>query len=154
MQLTDKELERFWEKVSIGRDDECWLWTASVNNKGYGRLTIRSKNAMAHRISYMIATGLLPDCPILHSCDTPLCVNPAHLRAGTQKENIVECFAKGRGHKNSMIGEAHGGSKLTEEQVLQIRARKGELHREIAVDYGVSREAVTFILSRRTWTHI
>lgn len=80
--------DRFWEKVE--KTDSCWLWTA-MTDKGYGRFKLRTgKSAFAHRVSYEMANGPIPSGVVLdHLCRTPSCVNPAHLEAVTQKENIL-----------------------------------------------------------------
>lgn len=84
--------ERFWAKVDVGGNDECWLWTAAVNHNGYGVLMIRKRphrNVLAHRYAYEERYGRLPEGKMvdhrLH-CSTR-CVNPDHLRAVTHKQN-------------------------------------------------------------------
>ena len=87
--------ERFWSKVD--RSGECWLWTAA-KVQGYGSFDGRR----AHRVAWELAYGPIPKgvgyhgtC-VLHRCDTPACVNPAHLRLGTQADNMADRDAKGR----------------------------------------------------------
>lgn len=89
---------RFWEKVDKRGPDDCWLWTGSADRDGYGRQRVGNRPRLAHRVSYALEHGDIPKgLLILHRCDTPACVNPAHLRAGTQQENMAERDAKGRG---------------------------------------------------------
>lgn len=85
--------ERFWEKVK--KTEACWLWTGSKNNMGYGRINIDGIVKLAHRVSFEMKHGTTK-LHILHRCDTPLCVNPLHLFAGTQKDNLRDMAAKGR----------------------------------------------------------
>lgn len=88
---------RFWSKVLIG--DGCWLWTGAKNNQGYGVVNTgkRGKTELAHRVAYRLAVApLTPGKKILHRCDIPLCVRPDHLWEGTQSENMLDCYAKGR----------------------------------------------------------
>src|SRR5262245_50376469 len=94
--------DRFWAKVN--KTDGCWLWTAQVNNKGYGRFYYypktethrRSWGIYAHRLSWMLANGEIPEgMNVLHRCDTPACVNPEHLFLGTQADNMHDCKIKG-----------------------------------------------------------
>lgn len=88
--------ERFWEKVTKGERDECWLWEGAISN-GYGMMKIGNKAIGAHRISYELAYGGLSDeLDICHTCDVGLCVNPNHLFQGTTKDNIDDCLKKGR----------------------------------------------------------
>jgi hypothetical protein len=87
--------ERFWEKVVISGEDECWEWTAGTNGNGYGTFAIVPKSAIrvgkrdyAHRISYRLAHGEIGDgLEIDHLCRNRGCVNPAHLEAVTRKVN-------------------------------------------------------------------
>jgi len=81
----------------INKTDGCWYWTGRERTKGYGGFTISNKECLAHRVSYEhfvgpIATGLF----VCHRCDTPGCVNPAHLFLGTNSDNINDMYAKGR----------------------------------------------------------
>lgn len=84
---------RFWSRVTIGTEDECWPWTGSRNQHGYGRLG----KIYAHRLSWQFHYGPIPDGMIvMHACDVPPCVNPWHLRLGTQPENVADMIRKGR----------------------------------------------------------
>lgn len=89
---------------------------------------------------------------VLHGCDNPPCVNPAHLRPGDHLENVDDMMSRDR----HVRGSRNGHSKLTEVEVQEIRRRAdaGELHRLIAADYGVSRSRVTTIASRKDWRHV
>lgn len=90
-------LERFWEKVDVGGPDECWEWQGNFYHTGYGYLNQGYKHRRAHRLAYEFAHGPIPHgLFVLHSCDNPACCNPAHLRVGTQKDNMSDCAARGR----------------------------------------------------------
>lgn len=80
-----------------GGPDACWNWQGPTNKWGYGKATVNRRYHNAHRLAF-IAThgGVGKDMVIMHTCDNRLCCNPAHLRAGTQKENIADMDAKGR----------------------------------------------------------
>jgi len=82
-------------------NEGCWDWPASTTNAGYGNFTVKVGSRLvthyAHRVSYEIFHGPIPyGLLVMHSCDRPVCVNPAHLRAGTQKENMREASVRGR----------------------------------------------------------
>jgi hypothetical protein len=141
--------ERFWPKVV--KSDGCWLWTAGVV-KGYGQFWHNGHNQKAHRVAWQLAYGPIPDglC-VCHRCDTPLCVNPTHLFLGTNRENVADRQAKGRG--NPPRGEAVRNAKITDADALAIRADK-RLLREIATEYGVSQGQVSEIRNGKSWRHV
>ena len=148
--------DRFWEKVEIRGKNECWNWTACTIKNGYGHFGFRGKLYTAHRFSWILTNGQIPEglC-ICHHCDNPGCVNPAHLFIGTQKDNIQDAI-----NKNRMVGkkgEENNNSSLTEKQVLAIRAeyKLGNItQRELARKHGVGQRTITCIVNRITWKHI
>lgn len=103
--------ERFWSKVE--KTDTCWIWTAAKIN-GYGVFWHSGKNMKAHRLSYEAAFSPIPiGLYVLHHCDVPSCVNPAHLFLGTQRDNIQDMDSKGRGRRGIFPGESAPAAKLT-----------------------------------------
>ncbi len=139
---------RFWAKVDKSCQGGCWLWTASIKPNGYGQFGMRSKTpAYAHRISYELHNGQIPSglC-VLHRCDNPPCVNPAHLFLGTQADNIADMISKGRNVDRR---------RLSEDQVKSIRSLAGSMtHAKIAVLFGIGRSNVGMIINRKIWAHL
>jgi len=129
----------------------CWIWTGPQNGKGYGVFYMGTKNRHAHRCSYEAFKGPITDgLHVRHRCDTPLCVNPAHLVLGTAKDNAADREARGR---RNVRGEQIGTSKLTEQQALEIRT--STLGRqELADKYGIHPHHVWLIRTGRAWKHL
>jgi hypothetical protein len=153
--------ERFWRYVD--KTEDCWLWTGAKTHGGYGVLNSGRGNSIvrAHRLSWEIHNGPIPEgMDMCHTCDNPSCVNPSHLFLGTPHDNAVDMIAKGRdleGRKNRARGENHHRAKLTEQQVVDIRAEyaAGDTStRKLSAKYGISRRSIMFILHRQHWTHI
>ena len=150
--------ERFWPKVDRSAGPEaCWPWTGTQNaSLGYGQIGrggMGAGMAYAHRVSYELANGAIPDgmC-VLHRCDNPPCVNPAHLYLGTIADNNRDAKAKGR----TALGERNGQAKLTDEQVREIRRIHGSggvTQRSLARKFGVQFMQISRIVNfqnRRT----
>lgn len=96
MELTEKQLKRFWAKVHKPVEEECWEWTGARNKKGYGQFSVNKIAKSTHRISYVIHKGEIPEgLMICHACNNPSCVNPNHLYAGTGKDNAQQAVADG-----------------------------------------------------------
>lgn len=143
-------LSRFWSKVN--KTDTCWLWTGYPLNR-YGQFTVDNKTVKAHRFSYITFKGPIPkNVNVCHTCDTALCVNPEHLFLGTQSDNVKDMHKKGRANK--ALGSKAGRSRLTADQVLEIRAMAGQTNYRIAALYGVTPNAIRFIKLRLSWRHI
>jgi hypothetical protein len=145
-------LERFWRRVSRG-DDPCWLWTGCIGGNGYGRMWLNGKDVMAHRVSWLIHKGVVPDgLLVLHRCDVRHCVNPDHLFLGTTADNVADKIAKGR----HCYGARNGRSKLNDAAALSIiqRASDGETLTSLARAFGVSRTVIRHIVRGRLWGHV
>jgi len=158
-------VRRFWAKVdkSAGPDG-CWLWTAAKAEFGYGVIGLGGRGTgliRAHRASWELAHGAIPDGMfLLHRCDVPACVNPAHLFLGTLADNAHDAIAKGRAvdppRNPHLRGERHYRAKLTEKIVgdIKARARAGERQVDIARAVGVSKDYVCKIVAGQKWRHV
>lgn len=145
--------------MKVDRSGPCWLWTASVDKDGYGVFSVtlppdggpaRQRHTRAHRFVWESELGSLPrGMMVMHSCDTPRCVNPAHLSLGTALDNNGDAAAKGR----SCRGERNVHAKLSAEDVQFIRA-SDEHHRTLAVRYGVTEWAIVRARRGLSWRHL
>jgi hypothetical protein len=112
------EAEAFWERVD--KSGDCWLWMGRKNSGGYGHTSLRCRKpvpVVAHRVAWTIANGrTIPrGMCVLHECDNPPCVNPAHLKLGSHQENMHDAAARGR-----MTGRNQGAN--------QTHCKRGHLY--------------------------
>ena len=146
--------ERFWQKVHKSRRG-CWEWGASTQTNGYGRVSVQGKPVAAHRVSWEMEHGLIPDrLFVLHRCDNKICVRPSHFFLGDHRANSDDKLMKGReAHVN---GERNGHAKLTEWQVREMRRLHGEglTCTALSQKYAISRVTAWQIVNRRRWRHI
>ena len=146
--------DRFWSKVNKITESGCWEWTAGLRNAaGYGGFCINRSMFLAHRISWEIENGKIPNnsC-VLHKCDNPLCVKPSHLFLGSRTDNNVDRMNKGRSRPR--IGSLNGRSKLTENEVRVIRIYHPTLALpDLAKSFNVSKQVIWSIIHRKTWVH-
>jgi hypothetical protein len=134
-----------------GGPEGCWPWTGALS-RGYGKLRWGSRDCRASRLAFEAANGHIPaGACVLHRCDNPRCVNPAHLFAGSHLDNMRDMARKGRSRRPT--GELNGSAKLTGERVLAIRAAKGT-RREIAVRFGVTPPTISRIKLGNRWGHL
>jgi len=108
----DKPLHlRFWEYAGVSDGNQCWKWHGTTDDRGYGRISFRTQKIKAHRVSYELRYGPIPDgFVICHACDNPNCVNPNHLYADTQKANMQDASRKGRLNPKSLKNLRPGAS--------------------------------------------
>jgi len=110
MILSQKDIRRFWAKVDVRGEDECWPWLAGKTKHGHGVFSVKHKWIAAHRVSFFIANNYLPDIKlkhlVMHDCENPSCQNPKHLLDGTIKENgnYPGCIAKLKAKVSPMLG--------------------------------------------------
>jgi hypothetical protein len=145
--------ESFWAKVK--KTDSCWLWIGSRQKNDYGRIKRHRKILIAHRVSWFIHNGPIPDgLLVCHHCDNPMCVNPNHLFLGTQQDNFWDMYNKGR--KANCQLQNNGRAKLDNEKVTQIKLAlsKGVADSDLALIYGVSECTIRDICYGRSWVGI
>lgn len=157
-----KDIDRFWSHIDKrpghGPNGDCWIWKGATERDGYARLIVKVdykkwRNLPAHRISFLLHNGSIDNkLAVCHACDNRRCVNPSHLWQGTLAENSNDMASKGR----VAHGARNSGAKLTEEQVLEIRALLdgGAGDRELAERFGVTQWAIYAIRIGITWKRL
>lgn len=148
--LSDSNIKKFWYGVT--KTPDCWIWSGRLDSDGrYGNIWIDGRIVKAHRVSYVLHKGPIPDNLIVrHLCHNKLCVNPDHLEAGTSQDNANDEKLAGK----TQTGELSWASKLTADQVREIRLRyeNGETNqRELARQYDVSYWTLNSIIKGKTW---
>ena len=149
------EVCRFMNKVK--KDESgCWLWTAGIHKDGYGDFVPEGgRSGLAHRSSYRLFKGPLEDEKlVLHSCHVPRCVNPDHLRLGTDADNASDKVQADR--CNPSMGEKHHGALFTNKEIKEIRklATDGESYASLSRKFRGNAETISNIVRRITWKHI
>ena len=145
------DIARFFSKVAVGKDNECWEWRGRLNKKNYGEMSLIGVQTLAHRFSLSLVVGPLDDprTVVRHKCDNPRCVNPNHLETGTHQENMADRQIRDR----TARGENNGRAKVTPDIVRKIRADT-RTSLQIAPEYGLTDTAVRYIKRRVTWAHV
>jgi hypothetical protein len=147
--LTTEEI--FWLKVDKKSDDECWRWTGATLRGGYGNFHVNKKTVQAHRFSYKLHIGKIPEgMHVLHHCDNPPCVNPKHLFLGNNLINSQDKVKKNRQTK----GEDHPHHKLKLEDIPKIRNMysSGKYSmRALAKLFGICYSEMNAVINKRTW---
>ena len=145
--------ERFWPKVD--KSGECWVWTGSTNGK-YGTIGRGSRLAgiaYAHRVSWELANGAIPDgLDVCHHCDNPPCVRPDHLFLGTRSENMHDAARKGHMWRD-ITGARNPRASLTPTIAIAVRAAcaAGARQVDVARSFGIGQSQVSRIVRRATW---
>ena len=147
---------RFWKYIVKDIDpDKCWKWTGSKLKYGYGNISVNDAIKLAHRVSYEMHKGKIPDgLHCLHICDNPECCNPLHLRLGTNADNVADKMAKGR--LNSNAGSHNPRAILKESDIILIKKKlqDGVKGAVIAREYGVGKTAISRIKLGKAWSHV
>ena len=164
-------LERIMAWVEADLNSGCWLWSGAARG-GYGITEVRGKKVSVHRLMYVLHKGDIPEgLFVCHACDTPACVNPAHLWVGTAAQNRADMVAKGRGvigrrgygrnaaeirhttGKQGAKGSAHHRAKICDADVRAIRA-SDLTNAELAERFGCHQSNICNIRRGRTWRSV
>ncbi len=137
----------------------CIEWLGYRTKAGYGECERDGKKQRAHRLMMADWLGIpieaLDGICVLHTCDNPPCCNPDHLFLGDHQDNVRDREEKGRGV--APVGSQHGQSKLTEAQVIDLRAQyaSGEwTQAKLAARYSIKQSLVSMIVNRKVWSHV
>lgn len=139
------------KKYTVVDDNNCWIWQGSKHRQGYGNLNYKRIPSLAHRVSWMVHKGDIPEgVKVCHKCDITSCVNPDHLFLGTQKENVSDAIQKGK-YSNRLIGKRR--NKLNHEQVQEIKKLHcdGINRKDLEIKFSVSKTCIAKILTNRSW---
>ena len=150
------EYVSFWRRVDMSDVEGCWIWSGGRRGTPgleYGAIRVNGVVWGTHRLAYTIVIGPIPaGLYVCHTCDNPLCVNPGHLWVGTHLDNMRDKARKGRA--SVIYGEANRNSRLTEDQVVEIRQRfanGGSDQQTLASEYGVARSLIGMIVRGDVW---
>jgi hypothetical protein len=128
-------------------DTPCVEWDGYRNPAGYGQVRVDGVLWLAHRRVWFEVNGPIPEgLIVMHRCDNPACIRPSHLLLGTHAQNVADKIAKGRGNE----GSKHGNSKLSEEEVAEIRRLRKESKctlESIGRKFGVNKSCISRILN-------
>jgi hypothetical protein len=163
--LSRCDLDRFWSKVDVRGENECWMWKANPGAHGYGLFHVGTKSSggcrmyVASRVSFVIANKGRQSNLVCHTCDTPGCVNPRHLYSGDHKQNRRDRNERRPGVV--LRGSDVPNSKLTESEVMEIRSRykfndRGGRNNSLALarEFKVTHTLIRHIVRRRIWKHV
>lgn len=163
-EIEQRDIDRFWSKVNIKGNEECWLWTGARDKDGYGKFAFHSGSIPANRAAlYFEKGGEYEGMLCMHSCDNPPCCNPSHLKWGTAYENTMDMVNKGRHSmhivnihekypESVMRGETHVFAKLSDLEVAEIRQiwnNREMTYQAIAEKYNISHAHVTDLINNK-----
>ncbi len=150
------QIDRMMGRRAPADENGCVRWLGSTRPTGYGNISWKGRNVNAHRAFWELYNNATVPAGMVvrHTCDNPWCVSASHLVIGTPKQNTEDILSRGRWGFPRATGERHHKARLTEPQVLEIRAVNGKTNRQIADAYGVSQSAIAHIRARHTWKYI
>jgi HNH endonuclease len=177
-------IERFYAGIEVKKDTGCWIWKKGMRGN-YGNTSLNRLPIATHRLSYELYNGSAEGVFVCHNCpggDNPACCNPDHLWLGTNRDNILDSYNKGKGLKGDKhpqkydqtilkvgfkkwyaenpeirLGEKNVAAKLTKSQVIEIRQlyATGEWsHPTLGKKYGVTHSTIGRIVRGEKWSHV
>lgn len=155
IEVLESLAERLWARTLVLGPDDCWPWQGPLRN-GYGQMWVgpeKGSKMRVHRLAWTLKHGPTPEgMDVCHRCDNRPCCNDTHMFLGTNADNTADKVAKGRQRR----GELQPSSKLTAEQVADIRRRKakGESLRALSAAFGVANSQIHRIVHREDWRHV
>lgn len=149
-------VDRFWARVQRG--ENCWLWTGGKSG-AYGQLTVAGRRVLAHRASWLITNkaALSVDKVVRHTCDTPLCVRPEHLVAGSAAQNVRDTYERNRRRSGTWSGGTSRPNAVLDDQVvteLRRAVRGGRSIRSLALEIGVAYTTAHRAIRGIGWSHV
>ena len=161
VKITEEIERRFWCRADKNGPDHptmpergrCWIWIGHLDKDGYGKISLAGRLVRAHRLAHCIASGQIQaGLQVHHSCNRPACINPEHLSAGTNQQNVDYMVSLRR----QAIGARRWNTKLTPADVINIRLRRaaGESSTNLAIEFGITDGTVNAALSRKSWKHV
>lgn len=147
----------FLDRCVLNPSTWCWEWQGVKDRDGYGQFGYENKIVLVHRLAYQFyyqcSEEEMKGKIVMHICDNPSCVNPDHLKLGTQKDNVQDCVQKGR--RANQKGQDNFNAKLTQYQVDKIRelASFGMSQEQLAKMFNVSRRTIHNIRNYKSWNH-
>lgn len=148
----------FWEKAVQDRDTGCLIWSGGLNRDGYGRFRFNGIRYLSHRLAWILIKGEISEgLLVCHKCNNPPCINPLHLKLGTDADNQAYSYECGRSvDPPKHEGETHPSAKLTEQGVVLLRRmmEEGCSNVEISRLVGVNHQTVSKIRHRKLWKNV
>ena len=142
--------DRFWSKVDVAGDNECWNWKAGTDGR-YGLFRYGDRKIKSNRMTWFLVFGEFPKLCVCHTCDNVICCNPKHLFLGTHQENMDDKVRKGR--QSRLFGEKNPLAKLNRTDIPKIRKmiEEGVQGKKIAEIFHIDPCTVTDIKNNKTW---
>lgn len=153
--MRESNEQRFLKSFIIDNETGCWIWQKANKRYGVFRTSNPRKQVSAHRYSYVLHKGeITENMFVCHTCDNPICVNPEHLFLGTHMDNVNDMISK----KRHVFGIKHGNSKLSEQDVLEIKKAFDTpywgIGKDLSKKYNIDNRTISCIKLNKNWKHV